>query len=46
MVFGCGLDYDYAFCPCGYSEEYTTSTYPDEDPVDHLVGVNKKIEGP
>ena len=34
MIYGCGWDYDYAFCPCGYSREFTTSTYPDPDPLD------------
>ena len=45
MIYGCGWDYDYAFCPCGYSLEFTTSTYPDPDPVDHVPDTGKKIEG-
>lgn len=30
VVYGCGWEYDYVFCPCGYEAELTTTTLPDE----------------
>lgn len=31
IVYGCGWDYDYIFCPvCNYEAELPTSTDPDD----------------
>ena len=45
IIYGCGWDYDYAFCPCGYSKEFKISTYPDTDPADFFPDFGKMIEG-
>jgi hypothetical protein len=39
LVYGCGWDYDYVLCPCGYEDELLTSTLPDdlENPDDRAA---------